>query len=179
MIEIWRDIKDFEGLYQVSNFGRVRSLVNNMILKPMKDRGGYLYVALYKEKNRKYKLVHRLVAEAFIPNPLNLSEVNHKIEGKEGKQINTVENLEWCDRKYNSNYGTRNERIKKKNTNGKRSKQVIQFLKDGTFIREWSSTMEIERQLQFGHGAISRCCRGETKTYKGYIWKYKTEKEVA
>ena len=119
MIEIWRDIKDYEGLYQVSNFGRVRSLNYNKtgeikIMKLKKTRDGYLRVGLRKNGKQKWISIHRLVAEAFIPNPLNLPCVNHKIEGEEGKKINTVENLEWCTYKYNTNYGTCIERGRKK-----------------------------------------------------------------
>lgn len=179
MIEIWRDIKDYEGLYQVSNFGRVRSLVTDShrgkrILK-QSFRGCYLKVKLIKDNKQKIVSVHRLVAEAFLPNPLNLPCVNHKIEGEEGKKINTVENLEWCDYSYNTNYGTANTRRSKKMTNGKLSKSILQFSKTGEFICEWVSASEIQRQLGFNKGNISKCCLGNTrlKTYKGFIWKYK------
>lgn len=178
MIEIWRDIKDYEGLYQVSNFGRVRSLGNGnsnrskvKILKPGNTRG-YLRVCLCKDGKEKNFLVHRLVAEAFIPNPLNLPQVNHKSEDKKDSR---VENLEWCDHKYNMNYGTRNKSISKKNTNGKLSKPVLQYSQDGTLICEWVSASEIERQLGYIRGGISNCCRGETTQAYGYLWKYKGE----
>lgn len=176
MIEIWRDIKDYEGLYQVSNFGRVRSLVTDShrrkrILK-QSFRGYYLKVKLIKDNKQKIVSVHRLVAEAFLPNPLNLPCVNHKDENKTN---NSVDNLEWCDYRYNTNYGTANKRRSKVMTNGKQSKPVLQFTKTGDFIREWPSTSEINRQLGYNVGNISHCCLGNTrlKTYKGYIWKYK------
>lgn len=113
--EIWNDIQGYEGLYQVSNFGRVKSLERKIfngenyhiskekILSPGKDKDGYFQVQLYKEKTVKMRKIHRLVAEAFIPNPNNYPQVNHK---DEDKQNNRIDNLEWCDGTYNQNYGT-------------------------------------------------------------------------
>ena len=120
MIEEWRPIEGYEGLYEVSNTGRVRSLdrfivdslghkrfYKGKVLIPVKSNLGYLFVGLYcNEKNKRY-LVHRLVAQAFIENPDNLPEINHKDEDKTN---NSVENLEWCTAKYNLSYGTRNIR---------------------------------------------------------------------
>lgn len=121
MEEFWKDIKGYEGFYQVSNLGRVKSLAKyqkgnggsifwrkETILKPANSGRGYLMVVLIKNKKRKSYILHRLVADAFIPNPYNLPQVNHKDENKTN---NVVSNLEWCDNKYNSNYGTRNIRI--------------------------------------------------------------------
>lgn len=106
-MEKWLSIKDYEGLYEVSNLGRVRSLISNgLILKQSKDKNGYHVVSLKRKSFR----VHRLVAIAFIPNPNDLEQVNHKDEDKSN---NTVHNLEWCDTKYNINYGTRNEQVRK------------------------------------------------------------------
>ena len=104
--EVWKDVKDYEGLYQISDKGRVKSLWfgKEKILKPGRDTCGYLQVNLSKNGEKKTYQVHRLVAKSFLPNPDNLSEVNHKDENKEN---NIVENLEFCDRKYNINYGTR------------------------------------------------------------------------
>lgn len=179
MIEIWRDIKDYEGLYQVSNWGRVKSLGNGnsknskvRILKTSKNKCGYLYVVLCKDGKVKTYKVHRLVAEAFIPNPLNLPQVNHK---SENKQDNRVENLEWISASGNTNYGTRNRRVSEKMTNGKLSKEVLQYSLDGTFIKEFPSTREIERQLNFDNGFISKNCLGKCKSAYGFIWKYKKE----
>lgn len=116
MNEIWKDIEGYEGLYQVSNLGRVRSVdriggrgrrFNGRILKPKVKTGGYLLVNFSKEGKRKMFSVHRLVAQAFIPNPEGLPQINHKDENPSN---NRVENLEWCDGKYNCNYGIRNER---------------------------------------------------------------------
>ena len=169
-MEKWKDIEGYEGLYQVSNMGRVKSLNYNRtgeekILKSRKDRGGYLRVSLSKEGKVKTFKVHRLVAQAFIPNPNNLPQVNHK---DEDKQNNCVENLEWCNRSYNCNYGSRNERMAKS-----KSIPILQFSKTGEFIRKWDSAMQVERELGFNHGSISKCLKG--KKYKlvgGYKWRY-------
>lgn len=183
--EIWRPIKGYEGLYEVSNLGRVKSLkrivkkwdgyrtIPERILNTIKKgKNGYLYVNLSKEGKHKTFIVHRLVAEAFISNSDNLPQVNHI---NEVKTDNRVENLEWCDRKYNCNYGKRNKIISEKNTNGKCSKIVLQYTLDGEFVKEWQSTKECKRN-GFNYGAVAACCRGERKTHKGFIWKYKEDK---
>lgn len=174
MSEIWKDIKEYEGLYQVSNYGRVRSLNYNHTkkireLKVYTNEFGYLRAYLRKDNITNVFFVHRLVADAFIPNPLNLPQVNHKDENKTN---NNVENLEWCSCTYNINYGTRKEKVAKKNTNGKKSKIVLQYALDGTFIREWPSTNECGRN-GFSQNHVADCCRGKYKQHKGFIWKYK------
>jgi len=171
MDEIWKDIKNYEGLYQVSNWGRVKSLkrlvkrlngyltVPEKILQPLIQSNGYYYVGLVKNNKRINYKIHRLVAEAFIDNPNNYKEVNHKDECKTN---NVVSNLEWCDRKYNQNYGTRTEKC---------SKKVYQYTLDGKFVKEWKSTAECARN-GFNQSSVSACCRGIIKTYKGFIWSY-------
>lgn len=168
--EIWKDIRGYEGLYQVSNLGRVKSLCfsTHRILKYNRTRCGYLTVALYKNGIQKRYLIHRLVAEAFIQNPLNLPEVNHKDENKEN---NSAENLEFCDHKYNSNYGSAIERAALKRTNGKGSIKVLQFTLDNELVKEYPSSKECGRN-GFNQAAVSRCCRGKIKQYKGYKWQY-------
>ena len=177
--EIWKDIKGFEGKYQVSNLGNVKSLNYNRtkkerILTP-KKRSGYLIVTLSKKGIHKDFLIHRLVAQAFIEKPENLPEVNHI---DENKLNNRVENLEWCDRKYNNNYGTHNEMILKtrKLRNRKNAeKPVLQFTKDGKFVNEYKSISEAERCTEIYNGSICKCCKN-IKGYNsagGYIWKYK------
>ena len=117
--EEWRDIKGYEGYYQVSNYGRVRSLdrvIDNRIIKgKLKcikySKLGYCIVSLYKNGTPKFYLIHRLVAEAFIPNINNFPQINHK---NEIKADNRVENLEWCDSSYNINYGKRNKIVTEK-----------------------------------------------------------------
>lgn len=175
MEEIWKDIEGYEGFYQVSNMGRVRGLRRNIILKIKIARNGYERVHLYKNKGYKHFLIHRLVANAFIPNPNNLPQVNHKDENKTN---NCVDNLEWCTQEYNYNYGTINIRKSQKQLNDKnKSKVVLQYSLDGTFIKEWKSTMDVERNLGFDNANISKCYRNIKKTAYGYIWKYKKEIE--
>ena len=165
MNEIWKDIDEFEGLYQVSNLGNVKSLNyrhtgKERILKPLTDKYGYLFVTIYKNGKLKNYKIHRLVAKAFIPNPDGKPEVNHKDENKIN---NCVDNLEWMTSKENINYGTRNERI---------SKLVLQFTKNGEFVKEWLSMHQIERELGFANSSISECCNEKRKTAYGYIWKF-------
>lgn len=163
--EEWKDIPDYEGLYQVSNYGRVKSLKygKERIMKQRKRKDGYLLVCLYKDGVIKSFTVHRLVASAFIPNPNNLPQVNHKDENKEN---NCAKNLEWCDRKYNINYGTRNERVAKA-----KSKQVFQYDKDLNLIKIWDSTNECGRN-GFDQGHVTSCCNGERKHHKKFLWSY-------
>ena len=172
LLEIWLPVKDYEGLYEVSSLGRVKSLQpwrgsTERVLKPATDTYGYLKVNLYKDGKMKTHFVHRLVAQTFIPNLLKLPEINHL---DENPLNNRVENLEWCDRKYNINYGTRTEKAAKS-----KSKIVLQFTRDGQLVREWPSTHEAQRQGGFQHGSISSCCLGKLNTHKGYLWKYKEQ----
>lgn len=183
MIEEWRDIKDWEGLYQVSNMGRVRSLGKNFIrsdskpytrppriLKQLTYKNGYMKVELTKRGFAKRYYVHRLVAQAFIPNPDNLPEVNHKDENSSN---NVSENLEWCSHKYNSNYGTRAERIKKTLKLIHKSVPVEMYDKDGRFIRRFDSIQEASKELHIYGSSITECCRHKRrKTAGGYIWRY-------
>ena len=161
MDEIWKDIKGYEGHYQVSNWGRGKSLKWNKekILQPLIQSNGYYYIGLVKNNKRINYKIHRLVAEAFLPNPNNYKEVNHKDENKAN---NVVTNLEWCDRKYNQNYGTRTEKC---------SKKVYQYTLDGKFVKEWKSTAECGRN-GFSQSSVSACCRGRYKTANGFIWSY-------
>ena len=189
MLEIWRtavyDGEIYEGLYKVSNLGRILSLDYNhtgkpVLMNPVNVGTGYLQVGLWKNKKTKRCYVHRLVAEVFLENPENLPQVNHKDEDKtnnfvflneDGTVNKEKSNLEWKSPKDNCNHGTRNERIAKAQTNGKQSKKVIQLSLDGDFIREWESTQECGRN-GFDQGHVAACCRGELKTHKGFRWEY-------
>ena len=168
--EIWKDIEGYEGHYQVSDKGRIKSVKfgKEIFLKPGQCRG-YLHVGLSKNNKMKTCYIHRLVAQAFLPNPQNLPQINHK---NEDKTDNKVKNLEWCYVKYNSNYGTRNQRISKKMTNGKLSKPVLQYTKTGKFVKKWKSVMDVERNLGYDHQNISACCRGKYHSAYNFVWRY-------
>lgn len=166
MSEVWKDIKGYEGVYMVSNWGRVKSLKygKEKVIKPRKAGIGYLQVVLFKNGKGKSYFVHRLVAQAFIPNPDNLPIINHKDEKPSN---NNVDNLEWCNHCYNLTYGSRIKRVLDKT-----SKPTYQYTLDGELIAEYPSTMEVERQLGYSQGNISQCCNGKLKTANGYIWRY-------
>ena len=162
--EKWKDIKDYEN-YEVSNLGRVKNKKTGRILKPEKTRDGYMRVSLCKDGIQRHALLHRLVSLTFLPNSQNLPQVNHKDEDKTN---NCLDNLEWCDHKYNNNYGTKNERQAEK-----MSKPVLQFDLLGNFIKEWPSMMKVYEELGIHQGNISSCCSGNRKSAGGYLWKYK------
>lgn len=165
-MEIWKDIEGFEGKYQISSMGRVKSLWfgKEKILKNIKSDRGYIVVSLYKEGKQKIYYIHRLVAQTFLNNPNNYPIINHKDENKSN---NRVENLEWCTSQYNNIYGTRIERAIKS-----KSIPIIQFTKEGKFIRKWDSVIEASKELGFYHSSIIECCKGRRKSAGGYRWKY-------
>ena len=177
MEEIWKDIESFEGLYQVSNFGRVRSVDHyvtqpnphnrkpQQVLRPGKlltfsiGSSGY-YQAPLSKGNRKYKtmMIHRIVAKTFVPNPDNLEIVNHK---DENKLNNRADNLEWCTTKYNTHYGKNAKRI-----------EVQQLDMDGNLIQEFSSARDAAKALDSVHRRITEACR-KGIPFKGFRWKFK------
>ena len=192
MNEIWRtavyDGEIYEGLYKVSNWGRILSLnYRNTgkpdLMNPFETPNGYLQVCLSKNGETKKCYVHRLIAETFLENPEGKPCVNHKIEGDEGKTMNMVifnedgsvdeerTTIEWVTYKENNDYGTHNERMAKTKTNGKRSKPVLQLSLSGELIREWPSTKECGRN-GFDHSAVVKCCLGKQKTHKGFRFMY-------
>lgn len=164
MKEIWKDIKNYEGLYQVSNLGRVKSLYyREKILIPQKSKNGYLRVNLSKNGVVKKENIHKLVAQAFISNIDNLSQINHKNENKEDNNVN---NLEWCDSKYNMNYGSRPK---------KNRKRVNQYDLNNNLIMVYSGIRFASRKLNIPHQNIIKVCKGEYKQAGGYIWDYTDE----
>lgn len=187
LVEEWRDIAGYEGLYQVSDWGNVRSLdriintkkekrcYKGRMLKLTNKADGYVLVSLWDTGKGKDYRVHRLVAEAFIPNPENKPHVDH-IDGD--RSNNCVWNLRWCTQSENNNFELYRARQKnKKNC----SKMVYQYTLEGALIKTYPSTMEVERTLGFKNAIISYCCRGgrfrkgkwiSRKSYKGYIWSY-------
>lgn len=174
MQEIWKDIENYYGLYQVSNIGNVKSLNylhtgKEKILKPGVNRNGYLQVGLYKNGKCKMLRVHRLVLMTFAPiSNMDKLEVNHK---DENSQNNSLDNLEWCNKSYNINYGSRTQRTEK---------PVVQL--DPTtnkVINVYHSSMEADRQ-GFNQGNISKCCQNKfsrpgNNIYKGYKWQYMSD----
>lgn len=162
--EIWKDIEGYEGIYQVSNLGRVKRVTTGRILKSYKDRGGYLRVDLCKSGKRKNHKIHRLVAQAFIPNPDNKLQVNHIDENKTN---NSVDNLEWVTAKENCNHGTHNERSSRT-----RSIPMIAInIKTGESTN-FNSGKECARQLGLDHSNITDVLKGRRKQTGGYIFEY-------
>ena len=184
--EIWRDIPNYEG-YQVSNLGRVKSLerfrkgkndclvsVKERILKPKLTRNGYYIVCLHKNSIKKFYLVHRLVFEVFNGQIPKGYEVNHI---NEVKADNRLSNLNLMTHKENSNWGTRNEKVSIKMTNGKTSKSVLQFDLNDNLVKEYPSAMQVERETGFSNGNIVKCCKGKYKQAYNYKWQYKENKK--
>lgn len=176
-IEWWKYIPGYEGLYMVSNLGRIKScdryvkhncgglkLIKGGIISLRVKKNGYVQVQLCKEGQVKFYLVHRLVAEAFIPNPDNLPQVNHK---NEDKTDNRVENLEWCTALYNISYGSC---IKRRSIN--KMKKINQLTLDGELVKVWASATEVMNVLGFHRGTINSCLRKRRKTAYGYVWRY-------
>lgn len=166
MKEIWEKIEKFEN-YEVSNLGNVRSFIkekNGVVLKPQKNKKGYYQVLLYKNKKPHPKRLHRLVAQAFIPNPENKPQVNH-IDGN--KLNNCVNNLEWCTNSENQIHAYKNGLEKPKT-----QRKIRQYDIDGNYIKSFDYIRNAQKELNIDESSISKCCRGERKSAGGYIWKY-------
>lgn len=179
MEEVWKDIAGYEGLYQISNQGRVksypRSRTKGGIVTQYYDKKRYKIVVLSKHSKLKLCKVHRLVAITFIPNPNNLPQVNHKDENKEN---NSVDNLEWCTNIYNARYGSKAKRayktFKEKGNSLKKEVAVLQYDLYGNLMNEYCSETEAAKAIgNKDQSTISKCCRKQRKTAYGYVWKYK------
>ena len=189
--EIWRDIPEFNGLYQASNMGRIKSVdrekyvesknqyrdysstrnLKGVIRKPSIDKYGYYFVNLNKNGKKKKCLIHRLVFEAFNGSISEGLQVNHI---NEIKTDNRLSNLNLMTAKENVNWGTRNEKCSKKLKNRKdQSKIVIQLNNNGGVIKEWNSLSEIQRELGYNKSNISKVCNGLYDKMYGFKWQYK------
>lgn len=173
MEEIWKPIDGFNGRYEISNYGRLKSYAQNKsgkISTGSPDKKGYLTVTLYDNdgKRQTYK-VHRLVTGAFIPNPNNLPQVNHKDENKTN---NCVDNLEWCDNDYNNHYGTRVQRASESNRCCETTSVKIYSVDKNGCMEYFDSVGEAERITGLSHSNIVRTLKGRTKTCGGRKWYY-------
>lgn len=156
MKEIWKEILGYEGLYEVSNLGKVRNMKTGRILKLRGNTKKYWRIVLSKNGQcREYKL-HRLVAQAFLPNPNKYPQVNHKDNNPDN---NTVDNLEWCTALYNVRYS--------------QAIPILQYDLNGNFIREWGGQNEASERLNIPQGNICKCCNGFRNSAGGFIWRYK------
>lgn len=175
MDEVWKDIKGYEGLYRVSNFGNIKSLhykggKNERLLTPKTNNDGYKWVQLYGGNGSGCFLIHRLVGQAFVDNPNNLPFINHKDENPSN---NHFSNLEWCTHLYNVRYSValhpeRKREIRKPH----RNKKIEQYDKNGSLIRVWDNPISIKHETGWNEWHIEECCKGNRKTAKGYIWRY-------
>ena len=174
--EIWKDIEGYEGLYKVSNIGRVKSVermkwngkgyhkIPERILKAGDNGKGYLYITLCKDGTRKNYTVHQLVGNAFLSNPQGYKELNHIDEDKTN---NRADNLEWCSRSYNNTYNGKAKKVAEK-----LSKPVIAIDVRTGLILEFASSREAERETGIPHSSIIQCCKGKMNSARGFYWMY-------
>ncbi len=180
MTEIWKDIEGFEGKYRISNTGKVLSLNyrrehRSKILLPKINPDGYAWVQLWFGDGRyECKLIHRLVADAFLENPKSYPIINHK---DENPLNNNVENLEWCDNSYNVLYSLNRFRARAGYAFGRRGKRtnmrILQITLSGKVIQEWPNSRTIQARTGMSDWSISECCRGKRHTAYGFKWRYK------
>lgn len=183
MTEIWKDVKGYEGRYQVSNLGRIKSvrawrgnkykkhyIKAEKLLNGSVGNTGYIYVNI----DGKNRTLHRMVAIAFIDNPENKAQVNH-IDGN--KLNNRIDNLEWCSNKENAIHARKNGLLSDRdNVCGiKNGKRIKQFDLDGNYIRTWNSAKKAGVTLNIDFSTIIKCCRGKRSKCGGYCWKYESE----
>lgn len=171
-MEVWKDIDGYEGRYQVSNFGNVKSLNYrrqgvSKLLTPKRNNSGRLWVELFNEDGKRQFLIHRLVGAAFVPNPDGYDQINHIDENPEN---NRADNLEWCTGIYNiRSYRSNHPELSKRR---KCNLSITQYAKDGSAVRTWASARDVEKETNWSAWSIAECCRGNRKTAYGYIWRY-------
>jgi len=190
--EEFADIKDYEGLYQISNYGRVKTLeryyflgnnkikVKEKILKSSNNNYGYANVTLSKKNKQKEICTHTLVAKHFIPNPENKPTINHKDGNKKNNKISNLEWATYSEQEYHAyqnklrgkNFGTKNGMYGKTGANNHLSKPLVQKDLQGNIIKKWENAFEVVRTLGFTQAGINKCCLGKQKTYKGFLWEY-------
>lgn len=176
MKEIWKTIDRYGGLYQVSNLGRVRNC-DGLVMSQKPSKDGYVRILLYKDGKYKAEYAHKLVANAFIPNPDNKPEINH-IDAN--KSNNYVDNLEWVTRSENHHHAVAKglkpicPTFKKYGADNPCSKPVLQYDMNGNLIREWKSRIDAAHYIGCDPNSITRCINGVRKSCKGFIWKRKT-----
>lgn len=175
--EEWKDIFGYEGLYQVSTSGRIKSVARHTtkggIMKTYLSKDtGYIGLSLSKNGKVRYATIHRIMAEAFIPNPENKPCINHK---NSIRNDNRIENLEWCTHSENNIHAYKfgNNKITKNHLSQKTKKPVLQYDLSGNFIREFNSARTVEKLCNINHSNIRKCCIGKAKKANGFIWKYK------
>lgn len=166
MKEIWKKIEGFDN-YLISNYGNVKNKKTDRILKKTTSKYGYIQYCLRQNGKAFTKTEHRLVAQAFIPNPKNFPQINHKDENKKNNNVN---NLEWCSNIYNSRYGTRGKRISKNLSIV--LKKPIKQIKNGKIIKIWNSAKEVEEETNIKRSNICNCLKGRRKQAGGYFWEY-------
>lgn len=169
MKEEWKDIIGYKGLYQISNLGRIKNNKGQILSQTLDPKSGYLRTHLGKNGKAKWRLTHRLVAEVFINNPDGLPEINHKNEIKTDNRVN---NLEWCTRNYNANYGTRNQKISKSKQNDTKLSKKVKCIETNI---TYPSAMEAQRQTNIFATSIIKVCKGKAKIAGGYHWEYGKE----
>ena len=182
IIEIWKDIEGYEGLYQVSNRGRVKSLsrkvtnamfsINEHFVKVVDNGHGYKSVSLWKDNKGKHFYVHRLVALAFVPNSNGYKYINHKDEDKSN---NDVSNLEWCTAKYNCNYGNHTKKLKKSYILNGNNRPIDVYDMKGTFLKTFDCSNDVCRELNIGRRSLYSVCHGVVKSSKGYRFAFHGE----
>lgn len=175
MQRVWKDITDFKGLYQISNFGQVKSNYTNKILKNKLHPKGYFYIGLHKNKKKYSKKIHRLVAGAFTPNPEKKPQVNHKDEDKGN---NKVDNLEWATQSENIQHSMKlngkqyyASMLGRRGKDSPHSKKLFQYSLSGKLIRVWAGLHEMQRNLGFNRQGIYYHIKNRTKSVYGFRWR--------